>query len=154
MIGNHSINAQTLLQNHTAITTNLKPECLSLNRISDSRLQLQQIETVLVTLKSRNANFSLAHCSIECIKAKISHNQAVAEPLFQNASISNYHYRQCILDPLLFNVVNKQIVSLISSPAVHQKLRIRAIQFLTTIVKKDSRVLALVLREVDFAALL
>jgi hypothetical protein len=58
------------------------------------------------------------------------------------------------LEPLFFNVVNKQIVSIISDGSVSQRLRSRAIQFLTHIARKDTRIHQLILQEIDFATLL
>jgi hypothetical protein len=47
--------------------------------------------------------------------------------------------------------VNKQIVSITSNIKVSQRLRSRAIQFLTRIVHKDARIHALVLKEINLA---
>jgi hypothetical protein len=121
LVGDKSINAKTLLNNHAVISSGVMPEGLSLNRISDSRLNLQSIESVTfkIVSKSQDRFWDVINTSVECIKAKVDRQSLNNEqPLFQNNEISTYCYRQCLLDPLLFNVVNKQIVSVISDPQV------------------------------------
>lgn len=128
-MGEKAISASTLVQNLDVISTHMNVEGLSLNRISDSRLNLQQVDKIQVRILNKaQGHWQVAHCSLECIKAKAASqvtNQS--EPLFQNALISNYQFRQCLLDPLYFSVVNKQIVSVISDPKQSQRLRSRAI---------------------------
>lgn len=73
LVGDKAISHDTLLANQAVIGSNIKVEGLSLNRISDSRLQLQSIKSVEVRLKAtKESNWQVAHASIECIKAKVA----------------------------------------------------------------------------------
>jgi len=143
-----SVSAETLLQNQSVIASNIKLEGQSMIRVTDSRLSLQSIDRVTINLRSKatDRQWDVLYASVECIQAKVSRQTtSTDEPLFSNTEISACHYRSCLLDPLYFNVVNKQIVSIISDCNVSQRLRIRAIQFLAHIVQKDQRIHALVL---------
>jgi hypothetical protein len=105
-----SVSADTLLQNQSAISSNIKLEGQSMIRVTDSRLSLQSIEHITVTLKSKatDRKWDVLYTSVECIQAKVSSQTSSAdEPLFENTEISACHYRSCLLDPLYFNVVNK-----------------------------------------------
>jgi hypothetical protein len=118
--GNKAISHQTLAKHMPWISSNLSVEGQSLNRITDSRLKLQTIDSVSVRLVPKNKGaWSMCFAQIECIRPKESNQITASEqPLFENSQISNYHFRQCLLDPKFFSVANKQIVSVISDSKV------------------------------------
>jgi len=84
---------------------------------------------VRVFIKRRDdASWSVTQASVQCMQGKQSNDGAAKDkPLFDNTEIASCHFRTCLLDPLFFSVVNKQIVRLISNSQVSQRLRSRAI---------------------------
>lgn len=136
---------------------NIKVEGQSLIRVTNSRLSLKSIDSVTITLKPRSEDteWEVLYTTVECVKAKAANQtNSTMEPLFGNAEIAASNYRSCLLDPVYFSVINKQIVSIISEVAYNQRLRSKAIQFVTRIVHKDQRISALVLKEIDIAKFL
>jgi hypothetical protein len=136
---------------------NIKVEGQSLIRVTNSRLSLKSIDSVIITVKPRSEDteWELLYTTVECIKAKAANQtNATMEPLFGNAEIAESNYRSCLLDPVYFSVINKQIVSIVSEVAYNQRLRSKAIQFVTRIVQKDQRISVLVLKEIDIAKFL
>lgn len=69
--------------------------------------------------------------------------------MFGNSDIPTTFHRSCLLSPKYFNVINKQIASLVSNKKVGQQVRFRALAFLKQIMRIDPDFVALILKEID-----